>query len=173
MLMRDSETFDAFYAGTVRRLIGQLYVMTGNRAEAEDVVQEAYARAWQRWDRVSGYGDPEAWVRTVAYRISISSWRRTVNRGVAHRRHGAGEAVPAISPDYVAIVAALRKISESQRRAIVLHHLVGLSVGEIARETGTSPSAVKARLVRGRQAMSGYLSDAATGPGPEEAQSHA
>jgi len=42
--------------------------MTGSRAEAEDCVQEAYARAWQRWDKVSGYGDPEAWVRTVAVR---------------------------------------------------------------------------------------------------------
>jgi RNA polymerase sigma-70 factor (ECF subfamily) len=171
--MRDSETFDAFYAGSVRRLVSQLYAMTGNRAEAEDVVQEACARAWQRWDRVSRYGNPEAWVRTVAYRISVSSWRKTVNRGIAHRRDGGWDPAPEISPDYVAIVAALRKISESQRRAIVLHHLVGLSVTEIARETGASPSAVKARLARGRQALSGYLSDAAAGHGPEEAQSHA
>lgn len=171
--MRDSETFDAFYAGSVRRLISQLYAMTGDRAEAEDVVQEACARAWQRWDRVSRYGSPEAWVRTVAYRISVSSWRKAVNRGIAHRRDGTGGPSPEISPDYVAIVAALRKISESQRRAIVLHHLVGLSVTEIAAETGASPSAVKAQLARGRQALSIHLSDAATGHGPEEAQTNA
>ncbi|HEY2443617.1 MAG TPA: SigE family RNA polymerase sigma factor [Streptosporangiaceae bacterium] len=171
--MRDSQTFDEFYAGTVHRVIGQLHAMTGDRAGAEDVVQEAYARAWQRWDRLSGYGEPEAWVRTVAYRISVSSWRKTVNRGIAHRRHGAGTAVPAISADYVAVVAALRKIGESQRRAVVLHYLVGLSVSEIARETGASQSAVKARLLRGRQALSGHLSEAATGPGPEEATSRA
>jgi RNA polymerase sigma-70 factor (ECF subfamily) len=95
-----------------------------------------------------------------------------VNRGIAHRRDGTGAPSPEISPDYVAIVAALRKISESQRRAIVLHHLVGLSVTEIAAETGASPSAVKAQLARGRQALSIHLSDAA-GHGPEEAQSHA
>ncbi len=62
--MRDPATFDAFYSGSVRRVTGQLYAMTGSRAEAEDCVQEAYARAWQRWDKVSGYCDPEAWVRT-------------------------------------------------------------------------------------------------------------
>lgn len=171
--MRDSETFDAFYAGSVRRVVGQLSAMTGNRAEAEDVVQEAYARAWQRWDKVASYGDPEGWVRTVAYRISVSSWRKTVSRGLAHRRHGVGADAPEVSPDYVAIVAALRKISESQRRVVVLHHLVGLSVTEIARETGSSPGAVKTRLSRGRQALSEHLSDVATGRGPEEAQSHA
>ncbi|HEX5291125.1 MAG TPA: SigE family RNA polymerase sigma factor [Streptosporangiaceae bacterium] len=171
--MRDSETFDAFYAGSVRRLVSQLYAMTGDRAEAEDVVQEACARAWQRWDRVSRYGNPEAWVRTVAYRISVSSWRKAVNRGVAHRRDGGWAPAPEISPDYVAIVSGLRKISESQRRAIVLYHLVGLSVTEIAAETGASQSAVKAQLARGRQALSGHLSDTATGHGPEEAQSRA
>ena len=171
--MRDPEDFDAFYAGSVRRVISQLYAMTGNRAEAEDVVQEAYARAWQRWDKVSGYADPEGWVRTVAYRISVSSWRKTVSRGIAHRRHGESAPVPEISPDYVAIVAALRKISEGQRRVVVLHHLVGLSVTEIARETGATPGAVKTRLTRGRQALSEYLSEAAAGHGPEEAQSHA
>ena len=46
--MRDSSEFDAFYAATGRRLVAQVYAMTGDRAEAEDAVAEAYARAWQR-----------------------------------------------------------------------------------------------------------------------------
>jgi hypothetical protein len=50
MTTRDSETFDAFYAGSVRRPISQLHAMTGDRAEAENVVQEACARAWHRRD---------------------------------------------------------------------------------------------------------------------------
>jgi RNA polymerase sigma-70 factor (ECF subfamily) len=169
MRMRDAQTFDEFYAGTVRRVISQLYVMTGDRAEAEDAVQEAYARAWQRWYQVSGYQDPEAWVRTVAYRISVSTWRKTVNRGRAHQRHGASPPVPEVSADYVTLVAALRRISESQRRVLVLHYLVGLSVGEIGRETGASPSAVKASLSRGRKALSTQLGEPVAGHGPEEA----
>ena len=44
--------------------------------QAQDALQEAYVRAWQRWDRVSAYEDPEGWVRTVAYRQCVSVWRR-------------------------------------------------------------------------------------------------
>ncbi|HEY1917950.1 MAG TPA: SigE family RNA polymerase sigma factor [Streptosporangiaceae bacterium] len=171
--MRNSQSFDEFYAGTVQRVTAQLYAMTGDRAEAEDVVQEAYARAWQRWERVAFYASPESWVRTVAYRASVSAWRKAVNRGLAHRRLGPDEAVPGVSEDYVALIAALRQISESQRRVVVLHYLVGLSVGEIARETGISPAAVKTRLSRGRQALSAQLSEVAAGSGPEGAASRA
>ena len=157
--MRDPENFDAFYSGSVRRVIGQLYALTGSRAEAEDCVQEAYARAWQRWDKVSDYGDPEAWVRTVAYRISISTWRKAASMRAAHRRHGVPDNLRGMSPDYVAIIAALRKISARQRQAIVLHHLMGLSVEEIASEIGAPTGTVKARLARGRQALAPHLTE--------------
>ena len=158
--MRDPATFDAFYSGSVQRLTGQLYAMTGSRAEAEDCVQEAYARAWQRWDKVSGYCDPEAWVRTVAYRVSVSAWRKAANMRAAHRRHGVPADTRGLSPDYVAIIAALRKIPSRQRQAIVLYHLVGLSVDEIAKETGAASGTVKARLSRGRQALAPHLTEA-------------
>ncbi|MCQ4081689.1 SigE family RNA polymerase sigma factor [Streptomyces sp. RB6PN25] len=167
--MRDQSDFDTFYAGSVRRLTSQMYAMTGSRAEAEDLVHEAFARAWQRWEKVSGYADPEAWVRTVACRIRVSAWRKAVNRLAAHRRHGMPEDVPGASPDYVAIVAALRRIPAEQRRAIVLHHLVGLSVEEIARETGAAVGTVKARLSRGRQAMAPHLSDPDSDLAPDTA----
>jgi RNA polymerase sigma-70 factor (ECF subfamily) len=157
--MRDPRDYDAFYAGSVRRLTAQMYAMTGSRAEAEDLTQEAFARAWQNWEKVSGYGDPEAWVRTVACRLRVSVWRKTVNRLAAHHRHGPPDDIPGAGPDYVAIVAALRRIPAEQRRAIVLHHLVGLSVEETARETGVAPGTVKARLSRGRHAMAPYLTD--------------
>jgi RNA polymerase sigma-70 factor (ECF subfamily) len=64
-----------------------------------------------------------------------------------------------VGPDTVALVAALRQIPAAQRRAIVLHHLAGLLVREIADETGVSESAVKAQLSRGRQALAGLLRD--------------
>lgn len=72
----DEQAFDAFYAGSVGRLIGQLYAMIGDRAEAQDVVQEAFVRAWERRDALDKDGAPEAWVRTVAYRLAVSRWRR-------------------------------------------------------------------------------------------------
>lgn len=60
------------------------------------------------------------------------------------------------------MISALRRINADQRRAIVLFHLVGLSVQEIAKETDASPAAVKARLVRGRRALAAQLQEEAS-----------
>jgi RNA polymerase sigma-70 factor (sigma-E family) len=155
--MRNAEEFDDFYAGSSRQVLGQVYAMVGNRAEAEDAVAEAYLRAWDRWNRVRDCDSPEAWVRRVAYRIAVSAWRKAVNRVRAHHRDLTEEHVDAISPDHVALVQALRRISADQRRVIVLHHIVGLSVAEIAAETGTSANTVKTRLARGRRALADHL----------------
>jgi RNA polymerase sigma-70 factor (sigma-E family) len=155
--MRNAEEFDDFYAGSSRQVLGQVYAMVGNRAEAEDAVAEAYLRAWDRWNRVRDCDCPEAWVRRVAYRIAVSAWRKAVNRVRAHHRGLTEEHVDAISPDHVALVQALRRISADQRRVIVLHHIVGLSVAEIAAETGTSANTVKTRLARGRRALADHL----------------
>ncbi len=153
----DEGSFDAFYRETRQRLFDCLYALTGSAAEAQDVVHEAYARAWQRWAAVGRYGNPEAWVRTVARRIAVSRWRRARNRLVAHRRVGEPEPLPGPGPETVALVAALRQLPTPQRTAIVLHHLVGLPVAEVAAETGVPVSTAKARLVRGRRALAGLL----------------
>ncbi|MFY1637434.1 sigma-70 family RNA polymerase sigma factor [Solwaraspora sp. WMMB335] len=159
--MRDADEFDAFYAASAQRVLGHLYVVIGSSAEAEDAVAEAYARAWDRWSSVRECDSPEAWVRTVAYRIAVSAWRKAVNRLRAHRRDAVAQQVDAVSVDHVALVDALRRIGVNQRRVIVLHHLVGLSVAEIAAETGTSANTVKTWLARGRKALAAHLSDGA------------
>ena len=58
--------FDEFYDASFQRVVGQIYAMVGSLSEAEDSVQEAFARAWQNWSKVGGYTDPEGWVRSVA-----------------------------------------------------------------------------------------------------------
>jgi len=163
--MPNADDFDMFYAATSRRLVGQLFAMTGDLTEAEDAVQEAYIRAWRRWPRIRAYDDPEAWVRVVAYRITVNSWQKARNRLTAHRA-GRHQDLPGLSPDLVALVSALRKIPEPQRRAIVLHHLAGLSVEEIARETGAPTGTVKARLARGRRALAPLVSEFDDTPEP-------
>ncbi|MEU1754045.1 sigma-70 family RNA polymerase sigma factor [Micromonospora matsumotoense] len=155
--MRDAEEFDAFYASSAQRVLGQVYAMLGSRTEAEDAVAEAYARAWGRWSTVRECDSPEAWVRKVAYRVAVSAWRKAVNRVKAHRREATGQEVEPVSVDHVVLVDALRHIPSEQRRAIVLHHLVGLSVAEIAAETRANPNTVKTRLARGRQGLARYL----------------
>jgi RNA polymerase sigma-70 factor, ECF subfamily len=114
-------------------------------------------------------------VRTVAYRVTVSSWRKAVSRTAAHRRHGPPDDTAGMNPDYVAIIAALRQIPAVQRQAVVLHHLVGLPVGEIAREAGVPPGTVKARLSRGRKALAALLTDIApeSGSNGQEVASNA
>jgi RNA polymerase sigma-70 factor (ECF subfamily) len=157
--MPEVEDFDRFYAATSRRLIGQIFAMTGDLSEAEDAVQEAYIRVWQHWPRVRAYDNPEAWLRTVAYRISVNSWRKARNRLFAHDRADLNIEQPELSPDLLVLVSAMRKIPEAQRRAIVLHHLADLSVEEIALETGVPTGTVKARLARGRRALAPMVSE--------------
>jgi DNA-directed RNA polymerase specialized sigma24 family protein len=57
------DDFDSFYRASRSRLLGFVYALTGDVAEAQDAVQEAFVRAWQRWSTVSEHADPEAWVR--------------------------------------------------------------------------------------------------------------
>jgi RNA polymerase sigma-70 factor (sigma-E family) len=150
--------FDDFYVGSRQRLLGVVYVLTGDLAEAQDAVQEAFIRAWQRWDTVAGYGNPEAWVRVVACRIATSRWRSMRSRLRAHERHGIELTTAEPSVDTVEIVAAMRKLPEDQRIALALYYLVGLPVAEVATETGAPVGTVKARLFRGRAALAGLLS---------------
>ncbi|MBM7492473.1 RNA polymerase sigma-70 factor (ECF subfamily) [Micromonospora luteifusca] len=155
--MPDVDGFDEFYRGSRQRLLGFVYVLTGDRGEAQDAVQEAYIRAWQRWSTVSAYDDPEAWVRVVASRIAVSRWRSLRSRARAYLRHGAVETVPGPGTDTVAVVAALRRLPEEQRVAIALYYLVGMPVADVARETAAPVGTVKARLSRGRVALAGLL----------------
>lgn len=79
--------YTEFYEGTWHRVLTYLYAVSGDRSTAQDLAQEAYARAWQRWDTVGEYADPEAWVRTVGYRLCLNRWRKARNRLKAYRGH--------------------------------------------------------------------------------------
>ncbi|MBY8881545.1 sigma-70 family RNA polymerase sigma factor [Streptomyces sp. PLK6-54] len=140
-------------------MVAVVYAVTGDLGEAEDAVQEAYARAWQRWPRLTEEGDPTPWVRTVALRLAVSTWRKARNRVRAHFRHGPPPDAPALAPDRVALVDALRALGDDQRTAVVMHHLLDLPVEDIARETGVSSAAVRTRLSRGRKALGARLAD--------------
>jgi RNA polymerase sigma-70 factor (ECF subfamily) len=151
--------FDDFYVVTAHRLVQQLFLLTGDWAEAEDVVSEAFQRAWLRWDSLQYAESAEAWVRTVARRLAVSRWRRTRNAAVAWRRYGAAVDRPPLDGVHVDLVNALRTLPAKQRTAVVLHHLADLSVEQVAAETGASVSAVKQQLVRGRAALAESLGD--------------
>jgi len=155
--MSETGDFDDLYRASRQRLLGYVYALTGDLAEAQDAVQEAFIRAWQRWSTVRAHQDPEAWVRLTAARIAISRWRRIRGRMRAHLRHGLPEPISPPDTHTVEIVAALRRLPEEQRLVLALYYLVGLPVKEVADEVGAPVGTVKARLSRGRTALAGLL----------------
>jgi RNA polymerase sigma-70 factor (ECF subfamily) len=153
----DREEFTSFYAASFPRLVGQLYAMIGDQAEAQDAVQEAFVRAWVHRGKIDPNQGPEAWVRVTAWRIAASRWRRA-REGIRLMLLAARpDRTAGPGPDHVAFVEALRKVPAEQRRALVLYHLGDLTVDQIAAETGVRPGTVKARLARGRAALTPYL----------------
>jgi RNA polymerase sigma-70 factor (ECF subfamily) len=149
--------FASFYASSYRRLLGQLFAVTGDLAEAENVLQEAYARAFVRWPKVGAYDLPEAWVRRVAINLAAMANRSLRRRARALLRLGAPPVVPDLSPDLIDLRDALAALPLGQRQVIVLHHLVGLPVEEVASELRLATGTVKSRLARGRAAMASTL----------------
>ena len=157
----DREEFTTFYAASFPRLVGQLYAMTGDQGEAQDAVQEAFVRAWVHRARIDTDRGAEAWVRVTAWRIAASRWRRAREGARLMLVKVRADRVAGPGPDRVAFVAALRNVPPEQRRTLVLYHLVDLTVEQIAAETGVRPGTVKARLARGRAALTPYLRETA------------
>ncbi len=155
----DERAFDEFYTTSYRRLVGQTYAICGNLSEAQDCVQEAFVRAWDKRRTLDRDQSPEAWVRTVAYRLAVSRWRRARKALRPPDRSSPVSEPHEPSTDRVVLTRALQQLPPDQRRAIVLHHLCDLSVADIAEETGAPIGTVKARLSRGRSALAALLSD--------------
>jgi RNA polymerase sigma-70 factor (ECF subfamily) len=156
----DTEGFDQFYGRVFGPLVGQLLLVTGDQHEAEDVVQEALTRAAVRWRRISRYEVPDLWVRRVALNLAANGARRRRRRLAALVRIGPPPELPPASPDAVALAQALRTLPMPYRQALVLHHLIGLPVTEVATELGVPEGTVKTRLARGRRRLAEALGDA-------------
>jgi len=152
-------TFDAFYHANFERLIVQLHAYTGDLSTAQDLVQEAFARALARWSKLATYDDPVAWVRRVARNLATSHWRRIALFNAFARREPVRTASEP-SPDRVALVRALAALPANQRRAVVLHYLADLSITEIAAQENVAMGTVKSWLHRGRAALAAALGDA-------------
>ncbi len=156
--------FDEFYGAVAKRIVRHAYALTGNISDAQDITQEAFARAWQRWDSIRSCDSPEAWVRRVATNLATSRFRRDRTARAAAWQLAA-RPVPEIGPDTVALVAALRKLPDRQRVVVVLHYLADQPVGQIAAELHCPVGSVKAWLSRGRAALALALAVTEAAPG--------
>jgi RNA polymerase sigma-70 factor, ECF subfamily len=161
--MQDAGSFDEFYRDTSARLLQYGYAVCGDLVEAQDLVHEAYTRAWQAWRKVITHPNPEGWVRLVVARLATDRWRRQQRWRAVMRRAGPPEPAHPPGEDTVVIVAALRRMPVVHRQALALHYLFDLSIAEIARETGAAEGTVKSWLSRGRAGLAEHLAGLASG----------
>jgi RNA polymerase sigma-70 factor (ECF subfamily) len=115
---------------------------------------------------------PEAWVRRVAFNLAANRRRRLARQARALVRLGPPGDVPPLGVEELAMGEALRTIPARQRVAIVLHHVVGLPVTEIAVEMGVPAGTVRSWLARGRAALARTLTDDEPELGKEAKAAH-
>ena len=142
--------FDAFYRRSKDKCFRAVLASVANTAEADDVLAEAYTRAWQRWDHVSTHPAPEAWIVLVAMNLHRDNWRS--NR-FWPRLHPANN-VPAPELDLdIDLLQALRQLPERQRDVVVMRILLDHDNEQVAQTLGIAPATVSVHLHRGLAAL--------------------
>jgi RNA polymerase sigma-70 factor, ECF subfamily len=145
--------FEELFAAERTRLHHALFAITGSRAEAEDIAQDAFLRVWERWDRVGDLDDPAGYLHRTAINVFRDRRRRLV---VSLKR------VVHLSPDsneYEAVEArsvaasVLGSLPPRQRAALVLTEGLGYSAEEAGRMLGIKGSTVRALHHQARSSM--------------------
>ena len=136
-------TFDAWYRREHPRLIATLLLITGDLVLATESVDEAFARALERWARVGTMASPTGWTFTVARNLSRrSAWRAGLERRLLAR----SPRVPDIPAPAGEIWAVVSELAPRQREVVVLRHVTDLREAEIAQLLGISRSTVSSTL---------------------------
>lgn len=161
--MTGDDGFDDYYLRNYGRLVAEVHRVVGSLADAEDAVQEAFARASVRWERLRDYDHPDAWVRRVALNLAASSLRRARRKLVAYRRIGPPAPAPPPGEDNVVLAQALQRLRRRHREVLVLHYLAELPVEEMARMLRIPVGTVKGRLFRARAALERELGGTVSG----------
>jgi RNA polymerase sigma factor (sigma-70 family) len=156
----DDETIREFLETSYPRLVAAVALVAGNRDAAEDAVQEALARAWERPAGAERIDSLAAWVTRVSLNLSKSRLRCIRAEARARDRLGAmRDPVPTSSASRTDVERALRRISRRQREVTVLRYYLGMDVAEIAGVLGVSDGTVKTQLFRARRALAELLGE--------------
>jgi RNA polymerase sigma-70 factor (sigma-E family) len=150
-------SFDEWATARVPSLLRFGYLVTGSVDAAEEAVQTALAQALASWDRVSGAGDPERYVRRMVANAHVSGWRAFGRRvsPVAEVREATdlvrdpSEAVAR----HDAVWRVCRALPERQRAAVVLRFYEDLDYPEIAATLGCAEATVRSQVHRALAAL--------------------
>ncbi len=151
--VRLQETFPAFYRREYPKMVAIAAAVSGNRAIAEDLAQDAMVRAHRHWDRISSYDRPGAWARRVTINLSLSAARRATAEMRKILRLAEPATLPAPEAADDRVWQAVARLPGNQRAAIALHYLEDRSIDEIATILDIAPATARVHLHRGRQAL--------------------
>jgi RNA polymerase sigma-70 factor, ECF subfamily len=145
--------FEEFFELEQERLLRLLWMVTGSLQEAEDIVQEAFLRVWERWPSVSAMDSPSGYLHRTAMNVFRNRYRRA--RLAVRKAVGVASPVDAFGAvdDRIAVSNALANLTPKQRGAIVLTDLLGYPAEEAARMLGIRGSTVRSLSSTARAAM--------------------
>lgn len=150
---RGNGSFRSFVVARRPALLRTAWLLTGNRDDAEDLVQTALMKAAKHWRRVVAAGDPEPYVRRILVTSHISGWRRAGRATLVPLGGEDGEQHPPDRPvdpgggadDRVVLAAALARLTPKQRAVLVLRFYEDLSEGQAAQVMGVRLGTVKSQ----------------------------
>jgi len=145
--------FDTFFEEQHERLFKALYFVAGNRADAEELMQDAFLKLWERWDSIDRIDDPTGYL----FKVALNGFRMRRRRAAMSLR----KAIPA--PDVrdlfldaemrTDVRAMLLRLTPRQRAALLLVDLFGYPSEQAGRIPGVRPSTVRALATQGRRAL--------------------
>jgi RNA polymerase sigma factor (sigma-70 family) len=143
--------FSEFFEQEHLRLGRSIYLLTGDRDEAEDLVQEALARAYERWDRVSQMAEPGGYVYRIASNLHRRRSRTRLRRRTLVGDQRAQDVAPADAADArIDLMRALAMLPRDQREALVLVEMFDLDASTAAETLGIKAVSVRVRVHRAR-----------------------
>jgi RNA polymerase sigma-70 factor (sigma-E family) len=149
--------FKEFYQASQDACLRAVLASVGDRQLAEDLVAEAFTRAWMAWPKVSRHPAPRAWIVRTALNTRVSWWRR-------RRREVTLDGAPDVAAGTVsdpgldpALLAMLRQLPQRQREVIAYRVFLDLDTGATAKVLGIAPGTVTAHLSRAVATLRGHL----------------
>jgi RNA polymerase sigma-70 factor (sigma-E family) len=158
---RVARDIESFCRDVHPRLVASMRALTGSNAVGEEIAQEALARTWQHWKRVSEMEHPEAWCWRVATNLATSRLRRLVTERRANQRFAPSDgSIPAVDiARDVALRAAIAKLPQRQRSVIALRFVADLDVETTAAALGIPVGTVKSSTSRALDTLRALLTD--------------
>ena len=136
--LEGARTFEAFYDAEARTLFRRLWLVTGNRAEAEELMQDAFLSVWQRWDRVGAMDNPLGYL----YRTAMNLFRKRYRRAMLALRRTVGLAPSnddfSDADDRHVVRHILATLPPRQRAALVLTEMLGFTPNEAGDALGVT-----------------------------------